>query len=162
MNASIPPDAGSIMDVLSLLKDDKKAQDFLSKSEKTKSEIAQGLRENEKKIEELKGLELSVKQEHERLSLMKKRCDESVAKAQAIDKEIEQNKLKSQELLASAEKIKNEAIASADLLIANVKAGELEIKDMREETLKAFQDAKALKASYLDKITKLKQIISEA
>jgi len=150
------------MDVLSLLKDDKKAQDFLSKSEKTKSEIAQGLRENEKKIEELKELSASVKLERERLSLLKDQAEKALKEAKEIDQDIKSKQDHAAELLANARVIESSSKQAAESMLKGIKATEDELEVLRFKMKQELDAAQALKASWANKITKLKQIISEA
>lgn len=162
MNASIPPASGEILSLISLLKDDKKAQSLIEGLEKTKSEIAEGLKANEVKLKELGVMKSEVETEKQRLYLLKKVADESVAEAKLIDINIAKNKRAAEEKLASAEAIEAKAKADAQAKSLELHTKELWLSERRLEVEAALEAAKVLKASYEEKMKKLKNLIGEA
>lgn len=162
MNASIPPASGEISSILSLLKDDKKAQSLLEGLEKTKGEIAEGLRANEVKLKELSAMKSEVETEKQRLYLLKKVADESVAEAKLIDINIAKNKRDMEEKLASAQAIEAKAKSDAQDIMLDIKKKEAEIESLKVEAKAALEKAQALKISYEEKMKKLKNLMGEA
>lgn len=162
MNASIPPSSGELTSLLALLKDDKKAQDFLDKSEKTKSEIAQNIKENEIKLKAIEDLSASIMLERERLFLVKKQAEEAVAAAHSIDKDLLVKSAKASEALAKAEEIVSLAKETSEEMLKSAKAREVEAEDLRSKAKKEYESALALKASLEEKMKKLKNLIGEA
>lgn len=162
MNASIPPASGEILSLISLLKDDKKAQSLIEGLEKTKSEIAEGLKANEVKLKELGVMKSEVETEKQRLYLLKKVADESVAEAKRIDINIAKNKRAAEEALAKAEQIVSQAKESAEIMLSSAKVREVEAEELRAKAKKEYESALALKASLEEKMKKLKNLIGEA
>jgi len=161
MNASIPPGGGlSLADVLASL-DSEKIKEQIDQLEKTKGEVAAGLKESAERHKDIEDKVKWVDSERLKLKELRSAHDESGRKLFHLKNECEQK-----------EKLASEMLLKAELELANAKAkAKLMIDDALAQKAKAESDAKQaelllktgseLKALYESKIVRLKEIIGE-